>query len=218
MGRIALIIIVLSILIIPIHSGFALRGPDEGPWERVSLRVGGFGTLMNSSIRFGLTEGTGLDVSIEDTLGLDQSLLSLRVDGSWRFSKNLRHRFDVGYTFYNRSATREIQEDFELGDETIEAGEIIDSVYNISIIKLLYIWSFLQDERVDLGIGAGLYMMPLTIEVVGPDITPKFQDITAPLPVFDLSMGVVVTKNLFQDENRRLLHQNRQLRGLDHGL
>ena len=74
MGRIALIIIVLSILIIPIQWGFAQGGPDEGPWERVSLRVGGFGTLMSSSIRFGLTEGTGLDVSIEDTLGLDHGL------------------------------------------------------------------------------------------------------------------------------------------------
>ena len=198
MRKFALICIVLGLIIFPIWYGFSQdNDTKDEPWERVSLRVGGFGTLMNSSIRIGLTEGTGLDVSIEDTLGLDQSLLALRVDGSWRFTRNLRHRFDVGYAFYNRSATREVQEDFELGDETIEAGTIIDSVYNISIIKLLYNWSFLQDERVDLGIGAGLYMMPLTIKVVGPDITPKFQDVTAPLPVFDLSLNVLITPKTY---------------------
>ena len=197
MRRTALIIGILSVLIIPIQWGFALGGPDEGPWERVSLRVGGFGALMNSSIRFGLTEGTGLDVSIEDTLGLDQSLLVLRVDGSWRFTRNLRHRFDVGYAAYLRSATREIQEDFELGDETIEAGTIIDSVYNIHIIKLLYSWSFLQDERVDLGIGAGLYMMPLTVKVTGEEIEDNVQDITAPLPVFDFRMDFVITPKTY---------------------
>jgi hypothetical protein len=41
--------------------------------------------------------GTGIDVNLEDALGLNSSIFVLRVDAAYRFTKNLRHRLDLNY-------------------------------------------------------------------------------------------------------------------------
>ena len=156
MKKIALICIVVGLVILPVYYGFSKEdnAADE-TWERVGVRAGVFLALLNNSLRFGLTEGTGVYVDLEKTLGLSSSVNVFKTDAYWRFSHNRRHRFDFGYAAYNRSANRVIQEDIQIGGETITAGTTVDTVYNIDIIKLLYPWSFLHDDRIDLGIGGG---------------------------------------------------------------
>jgi len=198
MRKSALICIILGLVFFPIWCGFSQDNnfADE-PWERVGVRAGGFLTRLNSSIRFGVTEGAGLSVNIEDALGLSHNLNVFRIDGYWRFSHNRRHRFDAGYAAYLRSATRVIQEDIPIEDDIIEAGTTVNSEYDIHVIKLLYSWSFLQDDRVDMGIGGGFYVMPIYIRVSGEDTETKLQDITAPLPVFDFRMDFLVTPKTY---------------------
>ena len=198
MRKSALICIILGLIFFPIWCGFSQedKSSDE-PWERVGVRAGGFLTFLNSSIRFGVTEGAGLSVDIEDTLGLSNTLTAFRVDSYWRFSYNRRHRFDLSYAAYLRSATREIQEDIPIGDDIIEAGTTVNSEYDIRVIKLFYSWSFLQDDRVDMGIGGGFYVMPLYIRISGEDTETKYQDITAPLPMFDFRMDFHVTPKTY---------------------
>jgi hypothetical protein len=170
----------------------APKGPREGPWEKISVRAGGFLTALDTSVKLGLTEGTGLEISLEDSLGVRSSLWSFRADALWRFTRNDRHRLDLTYLGYYRSATRVIQEDIPVGDDTIEAGTVVDTTYNLQIIRLVYSWSFLMDERVDLGIGGGFYIMPITLRIKGEEKEPRVQEFTAPLPVLDLRADFLI--------------------------
>jgi hypothetical protein len=90
-----------------------------------------------------------------------------------------------------------LEEDIPIGEDVIEAGTLVDSDYNIQLIKLLYSWSFVQDNRVDLGIGGGFYVMPLTLRIDAETDEVKLQDITAPLPVFDFRMDFLVTPQTY---------------------
>jgi hypothetical protein len=118
---------------------------------------------------------------------------ALRADAVYRFTKNERHRFDFSYAGYFRNASRVLEEDLPIGEETIEAGTKIDTTYNLQIFKFVYSWSFFYDERVDLGIGAGLYLMPIKVEILPESESSKGGDLTAPLPVFDLHLDFAIT-------------------------
>jgi hypothetical protein len=172
------------------------KAPYE-PWSRVDVRVGGFIAFMDSGVRFGVTESAGIHVDVEDALGVDSSLTVFKIDAAWRFSYNRRHRFDASYAAFLRSSTYVLEEDLPVGDDIIEAGTQVDSVYNMQVLKLLYSWSFLQDGRVDMGIGGGLYVMPVYIKLAAEGEESKLQDITAPLPVFDFRMAFLVTPKTY---------------------
>ena len=45
-----------------------------GPWERFSVSLGGFGALSSSDVRVGTNVlGAGLDIDVEDALGMSTS-------------------------------------------------------------------------------------------------------------------------------------------------
>jgi len=195
MKRVTRLLITLTALIFPFQISLAAIQSSDEPWEKVSVRAGGFLTALNTSVRIGLTEGSGIDIDLEGALGIESSMWALRADALYRFSKNRRHRLDLSYVGYFRSATRTTTEDIPIGDDTIVSGTEVETTYNLQIIKLLYSWSFFMDDRIDLGLGGGLYLMPISLKITpqsGP-VAPKKQDLTAPLPVLDLHMDFAIT-------------------------
>ena len=175
-------------------------GEAPGPWEKVGVRAGGFYAGLSSEARIGLTQGTGVIINLEDTLGLDASMFVFRGDVDYRFSRNLRHRLDLSYAGYFRSATRTLQEDIEIGDDIIATGTIVETTFNFQIIKLLYSWSFIQDARVDLAFGGGFYIAPIYLKFKSATSEQKAEVVTVPLPVLDVRADVLVAPKLYLRE------------------
>lgn len=89
-----------------------------------------------------------------------------RTDALWRFTDNTRHRLDFTWFSLNRDASRQIGQDLTFEDKdgnliTIDAGTTVESNFDLDIYELACSYSFLQDERVDLAAGVGLFLMPL---------------------------------------------------------
>ena len=75
-----------------------------GPWERFSVSLGGFGALSNSDIRVGTNVlGAGLDINVEDALGMSTSQGSARIDALYRIGEKRRHRVGLGYFALSRT-------------------------------------------------------------------------------------------------------------------
>jgi hypothetical protein len=194
-------------LLIFFHAAWAEGdNTEEYPWAKGSVRLGGILTFLDSSVRIGLTDAIGIDVDVEDALGVDGTMWSLRGDALYRFTGNRRHRLDVSYAGYFREASRVLTEDLPIGEEVIEAGTQVDTTYNIQILKCVYSWSFLFDERVDVGIGGGLYIMPIKVTISPDDETEKGGDITAPLPAFSLHLDVAVTPKWYVRQRYNLFY------------
>ena len=86
--------------------GIILSGPvmaagkdsSKLPWEKGYLNIGYYFATLSSSIRLGEGNiGLGIDLNVEDTLGLENSGGSFRAEGGWRFTQNKRHKLELGW-------------------------------------------------------------------------------------------------------------------------
>ena len=119
------------------------------PWERFSFNLGGFITAINSDVSLGV-EGLGISVNVEEALDLDSSVSVFRVDGLWRFSRNLRHRLDLGWFDISRDSSTTLLQDITIGDTTFPLGTEVTTSFDLQVFKEAYSYSFFQDDRIDL--------------------------------------------------------------------
>lgn len=176
---------------------------QKDPWETYAITIGGFFASLDTSFRVG--SGVGLDLDAEELLGMDSTTTVLRVGGLWRFTDNKRHRLDFSWFAFHRSSSATVGQTFEIEDRngqtiTIDAGEIVDTLFNIDIYQLSYSYSYLQDDRIDLAAQFGFYIMPMDVgvEVSGlVDNKDGTLDFTAPLPTLGLRMDIALTPKWF---------------------
>jgi hypothetical protein len=179
----------------------AEEGEKAKPWERFSLNVGGFIATVNSDIRLG-AESAALDISPEDFLGLDSSVFVFRADALWRFTSNRRHRFELSYYDLRRASTKTIDADIQINDKIFTAGTTVDTLFDIQVVRAGYSYSLIQDDRFDLAIGGGLYVMPIRIKLSSTSSGEASDEgITAPLPVAGLRFDFAITPKLFLKES-----------------
>ncbi len=174
----------------------------ENPWEKFSLSVGAFFSDTDSGVRIG--SGLGVDVDVEDVLGLEGHTSVARAESFWRFTKNRKHRLDLSWFALRRSANRQVGQDFDIRDRegntiTIKAGSNVESHFNLDIIETAYSYSLLQDDRVDVAGVFGVYVMPIRFGVTSTGNTNTSGDLnfTAPLPVVGLRLDVALTPKWF---------------------
>lgn len=174
----------------------------EQPWEKFGVNLGVFVASTDSTFRIGT--GIGLDIDVENLLGLDATNTVFRTSVLWRFSDNRRHRLDFNWFSFKRDGTRQILDDITIENKegekiTIEAGSTVNGFFDLDIYEVAYSYSFFQDERIDLAAGIGFYIMPIDfgLRVTGLADEEGSQDFTAPLPVVGLRMDFALTPQWF---------------------
>ncbi len=188
---------------------------NDLPWERFSLNIGGFITTLNSDVRLG-GKGTGIDVNLEEALGMDTSMSVFRLDGMWRFTRNCRHRLDLSWYDLSRSGTRTLLNDIEIDDTVFPAGTKVSSSFDLQIFQGAYSYSFFQDDRFDLGASLGLYVMKIAFEIhsTGLILLEESARFTAPLPVLGLHLNFAITPKLILKQIYEILYlEYKQFKG-----
>ncbi len=170
----------------------------DKPWERFSLSLGGFITTLDSTIVLGTKEtGSGIEINVEDALGLDSELTVLRGDAFVRLGSSMRHRLDFSYYDLRRSSTRTLSKELEIGGNTYPIGTTVDSSLDFQVIKGGYSYSILQDNRVDIALGGGLFVLPIDFEIKAAGRGSTAESITAPLPYIHLRADIALTPKFF---------------------
>lgn len=190
------------------------QNKSDLPWEKAYLNLGWFFADTNTAVRLGESNvGLGISLDLEDFLGLDSSTSAVRLDGGWRFSKNKRHKLELGWFAFKRDSSGNISEQIdvppELGGGTIGPGDVSTKL-NFDIIKLKYEYSFVLDDRLDLNLGLGLFIMPIEFGVQavvsGVGSTKMEEDITAPLPVGSIGFDFAITPKWFIRQQMELFY------------
>jgi hypothetical protein len=202
-SRRLLVLVAAAIILVFPNLGIADEwNLEEKPWEKFGANVGVFISNVDSNFRIG--SGVGLDIDVEDLLGLDTTNTVFRADALWRFSENRRHRLDLSWFAFRRDGSRRILDDITIEDDNgdkiiIEAGTNVNAFFDLDIFQLNYSYSFIQDDRIDLAVGGGLYVMPMDfgISVSGLVDEEGSEKFTAPLPVLGLRMDVALTPQWF---------------------
>ena len=188
-------IILLAVSLCP--PAFAQDDMSGTPWERFSVSLGGFRALSSSDVRIGSTTvGTGIYIDVEEALNLDTQQSAIRLDVQYRIGEERRHRVGLSYFEFRRKGTTVVGEEIEIGDPpiTIPPGDIVNTFYNTAILKANYAYSIFMDERFNLAVAGGLFVMPIEIGLDNISTGESTKtDITAPLPVigfnFDFAMS-----------------------------
>jgi hypothetical protein len=180
----------------------------EGPWERFSVSLGGFGALSSSDVRIGTNVlGAGIDIDVEELLGVSTSQTSARLEALYRIGEKRRHRVGLSYFAFRRDGTFVAQEDFEEGDIKIDQGDTVDTVYNTDILKLDYAYSFFMDERFNLAVSGGLFVMPIEFEIrASPGGETSQTEITAPLPVVGFNFDYAISPKWILKQSLELFY------------
>jgi len=193
-GFVAAISVALCIVFTPTLS-HAEDAKYNLPWEKFSVQAGAFFAGLNNKVTVGV-EGAGIAVDVEKALGLDVQNQVFRVGGLYRIGEKRRHRVDLDYLYFNRSATKTIAGDNIVVDNvTLTPGTVVDTTFNIQILRAAYSYSFFQDDRMDLAGSFGFFVMPIKFELSASGLGSGKGDFnfTAPLPAFGLRGDFAVT-------------------------
>src|SRR5262245_23944351 len=171
------------------------------PWEKGSLKLGGFVCAFDSTLAFGLNHAAGVTFNAEELFGLDTSLTVFRAEAMYRPGQSLRHQLDLSYARYHRSGSGTLSEEIEINDMTFPVGAHVDSVFNFDIIRGTYSYALLQDDRMRIALGLGVYAVPLRYEVDIKTMSgrPAVEgaDTTLPLPAVALRGEFQLIPKLF---------------------
>lgn len=206
-GFVYLITLILVFFSPPLHADEEVKEKKEEPWEKFGLNLGWFIADLDSSVRFGL-KGFGVEIDVEDALGFDTTTSVFRVESFWRFSSNRRHRLDFSWFALRRDGTKTLGRDIEIGDTVFPLGTTVKSSLDIDIFKGGYSYSFLQDDRIDMAAGLGLFVMPISFKISASGFFQgeESQSITAPLPVLGLRNDIAVTPKVFLRSSLEVLY------------
>lgn len=175
---------------------------EEGPFARGFGYVGAFWvTRTSNEFRLFSTDlPLGARLNVERDLGLRDSFTAPRMELGWRFGK--RHILTGGYYDLSRDGTKRLERTIELpGDIEFLVGVEVATVFTVQTAKLQYTYLFHRDEKVTLGIGAGLFVARLGADLsITGHVVPARQtatafdeSVTAPLPVLGFRLAYKIT-------------------------
>jgi len=179
------------------------------PWERFQVSFGGYFALLDSNIRVG-SSALGIDLDVEEFLGLDSSQWAFRLGAVYRFGKSRRHAVGVDWFKFDRSGDKQVTTEIilppVLGGGTIPVGLNIQSVFNFDIYEARYRYSFIMDDRMEANVGVGLFVMPIEFGIGQQGSNFTQTDITAPLPVLGLGFNFAITPKWLLRQNVDLMY------------
>jgi hypothetical protein len=173
--------------------------------DRLMIRGGWayvFGATANVAVG-GPVLGVGTNVDFTQTLGGDTSTDAFRIDTLYRF--NERHA--IGFSWYRvgLSGDKNLTQSIQVRDQIINAGASTQTSLSFNTYRLIYNYSFYRNDKVELAVSPGLYMMKTNFNFAGQGtITPPGgvptpgsvvivnEQLTLPLP----SIGLVANYNI----------------------
>ena len=154
--------------------------------------------LRIDSRRFDL----GTTIDLENLLGLRGAAQSFSGQLTWR--PHRRHQLAVGYFAINRSNTKSLTRDIDIGDTTWTIGADVTSRFKTSYATFSYRWSPLLTSRVSAGISLHIPVLyftnSLTATTANLQLTARRKsDATVPIPLPGLHATVRLARPLYVD-------------------
>ena len=166
------------------------------PWEKFNISVGGFLTESDTTVQVNSqTFGIGAVIDLENTLGVERDFRTYRIDTLYRFGESRRHEVEFHYFNSKRTGDRTLDQDLQIGDIFLPAGTGVATEFSLRFANLDYVYNFLMDDRVRLGVSAGLHTTGVKFKIAETGGGTKTEDesFTAPLPMLGLRSEVLLT-------------------------
>jgi len=159
--------------------------------DKLRITLGGYYAETNTSVRLDGNTALGIDVNVEDLLGLSGRKLVGEASMYWRFGE--RWHMGIDYFSINRSGSRTLTKTVNWGDQTFTAGTDVNSESRISDLRSTVGYSAFQRPDKELGFGVGLHWTKLMFSLDASGVGAETANVTAPLPVVYMYSKVALT-------------------------
>lgn len=176
----------------------------RAPWfvERLQASGGYFLSFPTTDVQVSETGFLGTEVNLENDLGFNDQIHSVRAGLQWRASA--RSRIDFSYNRLHRSATHQLRKTIRFGENVYQVNAETDAYFNADIFRLSYGYAIFQGPRHEAGLMAGVHVVrtdmgiALTSREQGVDVQDDYA-LTAPLPNVGIWGGFAITPRLAVD-------------------
>jgi len=151
-------------------SAFAQSPPstwNELP-DRFQIDTGYFHLSAETILRYNGPAGGSGEVNLEDDLGLDDTVNTFWVDGTWRVGR--RHQLKLAFTRASRDrGDYTLQRDFTWGGQTYSAGLNATTTGVDDLLGGYYRFALVRNDRFEIGpaIGIGYLWLKARIKATG---------------------------------------------------
>ena len=199
----------LAAIALLLSTGLASAQTESAdPWPKFELAVGGFITESDTTMQINsATLGVGAVVDLENALGVERGFRTYRVDALYRLGKTRRNEIEFHYFDSKRDGNKVLDQDLQIGDALFPAGAGVSTEFRLTFYNVDYVYNFLMNEHVRLGVSAGLHTTGIKLKV--EDVSgsnAEDEDFTAPLPMLGLRLDVLLTKHWRMKTNLNLFY------------
>lgn len=168
----------------------------ELPWDKFNLSLGGFITTSDTTLQLNSeTLGVGAVFNLENVLGVESSMSTYRIDTRYRFGETRRHEIEFHYFTSKRDGSRTLKEDLQIGEIIYPAGTGVFTEFELTFANFDYVYNFLMDDRVRLGVSVGLHTTGIRLAVAETGGAKREEEeFTAPLPMLGFRSEVILAK------------------------
>jgi len=155
--------------------------------ERFEVILGAFLPAFDSGVKVNGDAADGDHINLGDDLGVSQDETGYIVGLQWRFKQ--KHRIGFTYSNFTLNGRRDIDEEIVIGDTTYPVGATVRTEEKLEIIPITYSYSFINNERDEFAVTAGIHWTAITFDVRGETANQSFQGTSKanadlPLPLF----------------------------------
>ena len=179
----------------------------EYHWERFSVSLGGFLAGVKSDISISGSEtGLGININMEDALGLSTSTFAFRGEAEYNIGSRRRSHVRMSYFGLIRNSNKTLETEVEIGNSVFPIGTELSSKFNLHIIRGLYDYAFFKDERISLGVSGGLYVLPVKFAIATESTIDESTSFVAPLPVIGVRNTFLITPKIAIKQSVEVLY------------
>jgi hypothetical protein len=192
------------LLLIPTLQAQEAEGTDQSTieWRKrpgFALRLGTYIPSLNTILRLDSERlGKGTEIDFEDTLQLDRSPVIVRGDAEVPVASWLG--LDLGFYVINRSNTRVIDRDLQVGDTIFNINQTVNTKFNTTYLRTNVKFYIIRKPRLDFGVWAGANIAFLNFSLEAQELGETFsegRDVWAPIPAIGIHASYTLFRNFY---------------------
>ena len=165
----------------------------------LSLKFGTYLPSLNTKLRIDSESlGRGTEIDFEDMLQLDKSPLILRGDADVPIVSWLG--LDLGFYVINRSNTRVIDRDIQIGDTIFNLNQTVNTKFNTTYLRANFKFYIIRKPRLDLGVWAGANVAFINFSLQAQELGETFsegRDVWVPIPAVGVHGSYTLFPNFY---------------------
>jgi len=159
------------------YDGSAPVAPD------LHFRVSAVQNSISTKVARDTSDGIpGVEVDLEDVLGVSDEKSTMQVDATIRLAHY--HRLELGYFELGRQSTMVLPADLVIGDTSYPAGTTVATGVETSVLKATYSYSLMRDAQKELAITGGIHFSKFSATIAADGVNQAERtSADTPLPV-----------------------------------